>query len=404
MSDKLETKGVDWSSLPQEIFPGVGDRVEYSPSYFSGSVLTQHVMRQEKGHVSEMSAEGSIKKDSKDPKGLRYHTMMEKLGGRLLHRWIAEGYYSSLYLFDHGTTHVEFSGNYVKVSALSSDEKFVSDLRRSVSKDFLPAVQQGHIFAIVRTGTRLSLSSLGDASIPLVPTNYTPAVLEDYNFVVKELKSDAPAGRIVVMEGEPGTGKTHLIRAILKEVPDAMFVLVSPEMVSSLAGPELLPLLLSNKQNYSMNGPIALVLEDADRCLVTRGENNINSIQSLLNLGDGILGSLLDLRIIATTNAKKLEMEAAILRPGRLSKRLEVGALDLDTARGVFRRLLPDVKFPDILSLKDGVRLVPFKMTLAEAYSLARKHGWEPVERVGKERRATKYSTEAGEPDDAYND
>ena len=81
MSDKLETKGVDWSSLPQEIFPGVGDRVEYSPSYFSGSVLTQHVMRQEKGHVSEMSAEGSIKKDSKDPKGLRYHTMMEKLGG-----------------------------------------------------------------------------------------------------------------------------------------------------------------------------------------------------------------------------------------------------------------------------------------------------------------------------------
>ena len=101
-----------------------------------------------------------------------------------------------------------------------------------------------------------------------------------------------------------------------------------------------------------MNGPIALVLEDADRCLVTRGENNINSIQSLLNLGDGILGSLLDLRIIATTNAKKLEMEAAILRPGRLSKRLEVGALDLDTARGVFRRLLPDAKLPEFYPLR----------------------------------------------------
>lgn len=404
MSDKLETKGVDWSSLPQELFPGVGNPLEYTPKYFSSSVLTQHIMSQQTGHISEMSTEGTIKSDSKDPKGARYHNMMEKLGGRLLHKWVAEGYYSSFYLFDHGTVHVEFSVTYVKVSALSSDEKFVTDMRRNVSKDFLPAVQSGHIFAIVRAGQRLSLSTLGDASIPLVSTNYTPSVLEDYNFVVKDLRSDNPSGRIVVMEGEPGTGKTHLIRAMLKEVSDAMFVLVSPEMVSSLAGPELLPLLLSNKQDYSMNGPIALVLEDADRCLVTRGENNLNSIQSLLNLGDGILGSLLDLRIIATTNAKKLEMEAAILRPGRLSKRLEVGPLDLDTARGVFRRLLPDVKFPEILRLKDGGRLVPFKMTLAEAYSLARKSGWKPEARGGKEKRASKYSNTANTPDDAYDD
>lgn len=168
------------------------------------------------------------------------------------------------------------------------------------------------------------------------------------------------------------TGKTHLIRAMLLEIPDAMFVLISPEMVTSLAGPQLLPLLMSYRGGTT--GPIVLLLEDADKCLVARDKDNINSIQSLLNLGDGILGSLLDLRIVATTNANELHMEEAIMRPGRLSKMLEVGRLDVETARGVFKRLCPKKKnLPKELS--------DANMTLAEVYSLARKNGWKPGNR-----------------------
>ena len=170
-----------------------------------------------------------------------------------------------------------------------------------------------------------------------------------------------------------------MIRALLHEVPDAMFVLISPDMVPSLQGPDLLPVLLANKQNYALSGPIVLVLEDADRCLVRREGDNISEIQSLLNLGDGILGSLLDLRIVATTNAKKLEMEAALLRPGRLSQRLEVGPLDFEAARGIFNRLLPEANFPEKLQTDNPHNRL--KMTLAEVYALARKSGWEPAPR-----------------------
>ena len=172
------------------------------------------------------------------------------------------------------------------------------------------------------------------------------------------------------------TGKTHIIRSLLLNVPGAMFVLVPPDMVSSLSGPELLPLLLTQKQSLALNGPIILLLEDADKCLVTRQSDNINSIQSLLNLGDGILGSLLDLRIIATTNAKKIEIEPAILRPGRLSKRVEVNALDAATACKIYEHLLPesesnlDSKFPSFA-----------KFSLAHIYSVAREDGWIPIDR-----------------------
>jgi len=376
MKKKTQTIEIDWSAFTQQYFTKIGDQFEFSPNNIGRVVLAQHLLASEVGHVSEIELRGYIEEDNEDEEGLRFIRQMEGLGGRLLFKQIGTGNYDCLFMWNHGLVQVRFSGNYLYVAATSHDEKFVIDLQTNISALFLPPVQRGHIFAIVRSGPSLQLSSIGDASIPLEPGNYTPAVIEDYRFVVRDLRSEKPSGRIIVMEGEPGTGKTHLIRALLTEVPDAMFVLVSPEMVRSLSGPELLPLLLSNKNNYAMTGPIVLVLEDADQCLVTRDGANINSIQSLLNLGDGILGSLLDLRIVATTNAKKLEMEAAILRPGRLSKRLEVGALDFETARGVFRRLLPDVAYPD--ALRDIVQLVSFRMTLAEAYSLARKHGWLP--------------------------
>ena len=160
-----------------------------------------------------------------------------------------------------------------------------------------------------------------------------------------------------------------------------MFVLISPEMVIDLAGPELLPLLMNSTRGN--NWPNHLAMEDADKCLVARATENMSSIQSLLNLGDGILGSMLDIRIIATTNADELKMETAILRPGRLSKMMEVGSLDITTARGVFQRLLPGVNLPKELS--DNASLGEWKMSLAEAYALARKHGWIPEARKIKE-------------------
>jgi ATP-dependent 26S proteasome regulatory subunit len=190
------------------------------------------------------------------------------------------------------------------------------------------------------------------------------------------LQSEVPSGRITVMRGAPGTGKTYLIRSILLEVTDALFVLVNPDMIVNLTGPELLPLLMSYRGG--LKGPIILVLEDADRCLVKRASDNMNSIQSLLNMGDGILGSMLDLRIIATTNAKKLELEEAITRKGRISKDMEVGPLDAATAQGVYNRLLPGKKLPKALEIQPNVK---FEMSLGNVYHMARENGWTPKAR-----------------------
>jgi hypothetical protein len=356
-------------------------RPEVSAQTLGTVPLLKSMLLKPSGHVNEIDEDGHVTPDELG--GESYLLVIGKLGGRLIYRFASETYKQEIYLWDHGVIDISITnGNYLSVKGLSNHEEFLSAIQKEVTGMFLPNVQHGHIFAIVSQGGRLGLSSIGSAGIPLTQNNYALDVLEDYNFVVNDLNSSHPSGRIVIMEGEPGTGKTHLIRALLLEVPDAMFILVAPDMVASLAGPELLPLLMTHKQSYMLDGPIILILEDADKCLVTRQGDNIGSIQALLNLGDGILGSLLDLRIVATTNAKKLEIEGAILRDGRLSRRLEVGPLDLARAKSRFLELVPDGNFEENLPVvRDRDKQ---KLTIAQVYGLARKSGWLPEARAQK--------------------
>jgi ATP-dependent 26S proteasome regulatory subunit len=68
----------------------------------------------------------------------------------------------------------------------------------------------------------------------------------------------------------------------------------------------------------------------------------MSTITSLLNLSDGILGSIIDIKMIISTNADIGEMDQAILRPGRLCKNIHVGALPYEQANRVYHRLMKD--------------------------------------------------------------
>lgn len=351
-------------------FSPIGKTPEYSADTLGWSPLMQALLKRDEGYLCEGYASGNIAPEAK--KEIQEAVLSKQ--GRLIYKNSDHNFDKCIWIWEDGIVELTFSNETsVVLSILSFREEFVTELKELVRSKLTKPSKHGHVYVIVSQGGRLALSSLGNAGVPLVPYNYNTKVLEDYKLIIKDLKSTSPSGRITILEGEPGTGKTHLVRSMLLDVPDAMFVLVPPDMVASLGGPELLPLLLNYKN--SSPGPIILILEDADKCLVVRDNLNINAIQSVLNLGDGILGSLLDLRIIATTNANHLEMEPAVLRAGRLSKRLEVTKLDVLGAITTFKNLLPGVDIPEELStsLKTDVNST---YSLAEVYALARREGW----------------------------
>lgn len=225
-----------------------------------------------------------------------------------------------------------------------------------------PPQKKDSVYTILSSSECLYLKKIGVAGIEYKEENYLPEVDEAYKHISQELTSQHPCGRLTIISGEPGTGKTYLIRSILKNNTDATFVLISPSLIPSIDGPGLLDVLVETKP------PIVIVLEDADMCLVKRGADNMSAISALLNIGDGILGSLLDIRIIATTNAKKLDIDPAALRKGRVCTYLEVKKLDMERANNLFKKLTEKNKG---VFGKDGA-------TLAEVYSKAREYGWVP--------------------------
>jgi len=188
------------------------------------------------------------------------------------------------------------------------------------------------IHAIMRGFNGYVIRKLAWVDAPLVEENYTPEVVESFKFVCKELNRDDPFGRITILDGPPGTGKTWLIRALIHHNPECQFVVVPPDMVGEMGKPELLPVLLANKDDE----PMILVLEDADQMLSDRMAVSMTSITSALNIGDGLLGEALNIRLICSTNQPLDRIDEAMRRPGRLSRRIEIGKLTRDQAVSLY--------------------------------------------------------------------
>ena len=253
----------------------------------------------------------------------------------------------------------------LKIVTTSEDDlRKAARIAETVLRDDAP--DKGFVYALAKSAMGgYFLQRIGAAGNPVERDNYDAETLASFDHVKQDFGTDAPCGRLVIMAGAPGTGKTFLVRSLLGDVTKAAFVLVPPHMVRDLGSPEMLPALVTARSD-GLTGPIVLVIEDADQVLVNRNAGDMSAISSLLNLGDGILGSALDVRILATTNAAKIEMDPATRRPGRLCSYMEVRPLKAEHAARVLHRLTGK----SVLANRS--------MTLAEVYSKGREMGWVP--------------------------
>lgn len=182
----------------------------------------------------------------------------------------------------------------------------------------------------------------------LVSENYMPEVVEQLPRLYAVVNNEEPFGRLAVLEGRPGGGKTSLIRGMMNEFGRPKFVIVPPYLVTHLSSPSMIDSLIREQSNDPR--PLVLVLEDADECLTKRAGDNMANISAVLNLSEGILSDTLDIRLVATTNAKRTDLDDALIRPGRLGCYIRVPALSSEQAAKVLSRLT-DKSYDDSLSI-----------------------------------------------------
>jgi hypothetical protein len=154
---------------------------------------------------------------------------------------------------------------------------------------------------------------------------------------------------VVLFHGEPGTGKTHYIRYLLRELTkiDKRVIYVPPSMVESMAEPAMMSFLVNNILEEARD--TILLIEDAEPLLESReiGGGRTTGISNLLNSTDGLLNDILGLVIIATFNTHLSKIDQALLRPGRLMARKEFGKHSYERSLEIAKELKLSEQFKE---------------------------------------------------------
>lgn len=252
-----------------------------------------------------------------------------------------------------------------RIRLCTSDPKLMLDTARFIRENTIlrPAPDYSHVYMLVRSQGMLGVQPMPIAAVPWIRENYAESVAANWEHTLECFRSNTPCGRLVLLDGPPGTGKSFLLKALTSQrFGEGRFFLVPAGLVGELTGPELLNLLVSQRSNVTDRRRLTLIVEDADRALISRKSGGaLAPIAELLNLSDGLMGEVLDVRIYATTNAGRVDLDPAVVRPGRLCRHIHVPPLSPMDAGKVLGRLT---------GTKIGLLTRPY--TLAELYQMTR--------------------------------
>ncbi|KAM4811871.1 ATPase family gene 2 protein homolog A isoform X4 [Urocitellus parryii] len=175
-----------------------------------------------------------------------------------------------------------------------------------------------------------------------------------------------PAPRGVLLYGPPGTGKTMIARAIANEVGAYVSVINGPEIISKFYG-ETEAKLRHIFAEATLRHPSIIFIDELDALCPKRegAQNEVEKrvVASLLTLMDGIgsEGSEGQVLVLGATNRPQA-LDAALRRPGRFDKEIEIGVPNAQDRLDILQKLL---------------QRVPHLLTEAELLQLANSaHGY----------------------------
>ena len=191
-------------------------------------------------------------------------------------------------------------------------------------------------------------SKINETKIDL-EKNYNDDFLPIYHDVEKFLR-ERDSG-LIILRGEKGTGKTSLIRHLLTNIPQK-YIIVTNAMAERIADPEFMSFMMDHKDSI-------FILEDCERILMSREDTNSSfggAITNILNMSDGLLSDVFNIKFICTFNADISKIDSALLRKGRCFANYEFKKLCVEKTKALLneRNIFLDEYEP---------------MTLAEIYN-----------------------------------
>ena len=156
----------------------------------------------------------------------------------------------------------------------------------------------------------------------------------------EKLKVSIPTG--LLMYGPPGTGKTFLSKKLAQElwawfISKSMWELWSSYMHQTTQN---IKALFDAAKKASKKGPIILFLDEIDSLVSSRTDrvdaNKAEEVSQFLQEFNKLAEEAPNLIVIAATNRPD-HLDSALLRSGRLDKKIYIGVADYETRKELFR-------------------------------------------------------------------
>jgi len=164
---------------------------------------------------------------------------------------------------------------------------------------------------------------------------------------------------MVLLHGEPGTGKTTYIKHLISKFKDREFIFVQNDFVKDLLKPGFISFLLNNKNAI-------LIIEDAEKVVASRDNFTEDSVVStILQLTDGLFSDFLNIKIICTFNTDIDRIDKALLRKGRMIAKYHFLPLTTEKTAALAKKL--------------GLDNVTGGLTLAEIFQFDKRDFKEPA-------------------------
>jgi len=228
----------------------------------------------------------------------------------------------------------------------------------------------------------------------------------------EEIGIKPPKG--VILYGEPGTGKTLLAKAVANSTSATFLRVVGSELIQKYLGdgPKLVRELFRVADEMA---PSIVFIDEIDAVGTKRydstsgGEREIQrTMLELLNQMDGF-DSRGDVKVIMATNRIE-SLDPALLRPGRIDRKIEFPLPDQKTKRRIFgihtgrMTLSDDVNLEEFVMSKDDLSGADIKAICTEAGLLALRERRMKVTQSDfkKAKEKVLYKKKEGFPDGLY--